>query len=108
MPEQHDPEQELGPKITSAFQDHAGAPGMQTTGLAREARRRVHRRRQAMSMAAGAVLVVAAVGGVWGLVGGGSPVTTSQSDSASEGKAVAPAERPSQGIVPNSEAVKDS
>ncbi|TCC10749.1 hypothetical protein [Kribbella soli] len=106
MPEQHDPEQELGPKITSAFQDHAGAQGMEKTGLAREARRRVHRRRQALSMAAGAVLVVAAVGGVWGLLGGESPVATS-SDSASEGKA-ASAERPSQGIVPNSESEKAS
>lgn len=106
MPEQHDPEQELGPKITSAFQDHAGAQGMETTGLAREARRRVHRRRQAMSMAAGAMLVVAAVGGVWGLLGGESPVATSHSDSASEGKAVAPAERPSQGIAPNTQSEK--
>lgn len=108
MPEQqHDPEQELGPKITSAFQDHAGAQGMQTTGLAREARRRVHRRRQAMSMAAGAVLVVAAVGGVWSLVGGESPVATSHSDSASEGKA-ATSGRPSQGILPNSQAESSS
>ncbi|MGW6198855.1 hypothetical protein ACWF0M_22105 [Kribbella sp. NPDC055110] len=106
MPEQHDPEQELGPKITSAFQDHAGAQGMQTTGLAREARRRVRRRRQALSMAAGAVLVVAAVGGVWGLVGGESPVATSHSDTAAgEGKAAAPG-RPSLGIVPKSEAEK--
>ncbi|WP_410785745.1 hypothetical protein [Kribbella sp. C-35] len=105
MPEQHDPEQELGPKITSAFQDHAGTQGMQKTGLAREARRRVHRRRQAMSMAAGAVLVVAAVGGVWGLLGGESPVSTSQSDSA--GKAEAP-EQPSQGVGPKSEVAKAS
>jgi hypothetical protein len=107
MPEQHDPEQELGPKITSAFQDHAGAQGMQTTGLAREARRRVHRRRTALSMAAGAVLVVVAVGGVWGLLGGESPVATSHSDSASEGGAVAP-EQPSQGVAPNSKAGKTS
>lgn len=88
MPE-HDPEQELGPKITSALQDHADLTGTQKTGLAREARRRVHRRRQAWSMAAGAVLVVAAVGGVWGLVGGGSPVSTSHSGAASA-PAVAP------------------
>ncbi|HET6743010.1 MAG TPA: hypothetical protein VFH76_28925, partial [Kribbella sp.] len=88
MPE-HDPEQELGPKITSALQDHAALTGTQKTGLAREARRRVHRRRQAWSMAAGAVLVVAAVGGVWGLVGGESPVGTSDS-SAGSAPAVAP------------------
>jgi hypothetical protein len=103
MPE-HDPEQELGPKITSAFQDHANTEGMQTTGLAREARRRVHRRRQAWSMAAGAVLVVAAIGGAWSLVGGESPVATSQSDSSSEGKAAGP-ERPSPGVAPNAEVV---
>jgi hypothetical protein len=54
-------------------------------------------------MAAAAVLVVAAVGGVWGLVGGGaSQVASSHSDSASEGKASA-AERPSQGIAPNAQ-----
>jgi hypothetical protein len=73
---------------------------MQTTGLAREARRRVHRRRQAWSVAAAAVLVAAAVGGVWNVIGNDSPVATSSSDSAGEGKAAAP-EQPSQGIRPN-------
>lgn len=97
MPE-HDPEQELGPKITSALQGHAGHPALQKTGLAREARRRVHRRRQAWSAAAAAVLVVAAVGGVWGVVGGESPVATSQGESASDG-AAAPS-RNTQGVVP--------
>ncbi|HWD79601.1 MAG TPA: hypothetical protein VG497_11980 [Kribbella sp.] len=87
MPEQ-DPEQELGPKISAALQDHAGLTGLQKTGLASEARRRVHRRRQAWSVAAGAVLVAAAVGGVWGLVGGESPVATSKGDA---GSAPAPA-----------------
>ena len=81
MPEQHDPEQELGPKITSAFQDHAGAPkGWETTVWPREARRRVGTavgRRCRWLL--GAMLVVAgAVGGVWGLLGAGeSPVATS-------------------------------
>jgi hypothetical protein len=88
MPE-HDPEQELGPKITSALHDHADLTGTQKTGLAREARRRVHRRRQAWSTAAGAVLVVAAVGGVWGLVGGEPQSTSSRSDAGSA-PAVAP------------------
>ena len=99
MPE-HDPERELGPKITSALQGHADTQGMQATDLAREARRRVHRRRQGMSVAAAAVLVAAAVGGVWSVMGNDSPVATSHSDSAGEGKAVAP-ERTSQGIQPN-------
>jgi hypothetical protein len=103
MPEQYDPEQELGPKISSAFQDQAGSQGMSTSGLAREARRRVRRRRQTLSMAAAAVLVVAAVGGVWGVLGGESPVAGS-SDSSSEGKAAAPEPRSSQGVVPNVEA----
>ena len=85
MPEQHDPEQELGPKIADCVPGPRRRPGDGATGMAREARRRVHRRRQAMSMAAVRLLVVAAVGGVWGLLGGASPVATSRSDSASEG-----------------------
>lgn len=100
MPE-HDPEQELGPKITSALQGHADTQGMQATGLAREARRRVHRRRQTWSVAAAAVLVAVAVGGVWNVVGNDAPVATSSSDSAGEGKAVAPEQQPSQGLRPN-------
>ena len=45
MPEhEHDPEQELGPKIASAFQSQADAQtGLQNGGLAREARRRVRK-----------------------------------------------------------------
>ncbi|WP_427888799.1 hypothetical protein ACQHIV_36035 [Kribbella sp. GL6] len=95
MPE-YDPEQELGPKITSAFQDHAGATGMQKSGLAREARRRVHRRRQAWSVAAGAVLVAVVGGGVWGLAGSESPVASSHSDT---GAAPAAGTAKSNGIV---------
>jgi hypothetical protein len=101
MPE-HDPEQELGPKITSALQGHADTQGMQKSGLAREARRRVHRRRQAWSVAAAAVLVAAAVGGVWNVMGSDSPVATSNSDSAGEGTAAARG-RPSQGVLPKAE-----
>lgn len=96
MPEQ-DPEQELGPKISAALQDHAGLTGFQKTGLAREARRRVHKRRQAWSVAAGAVLVAAAAGGVWGVVGGESPVATSKSDAGSS-HAVAPSQN-SEGMA---------
>ncbi|MFD7158249.1 hypothetical protein ACFV9C_26875 [Kribbella sp. NPDC059898] len=96
MPE-HDPEQELGPKITSAFHDHAGVTGMQKSGLAREARRRVHRRRQAWSVAAGAVLVAVVGGGVWGLAGSESPVASSHSDAGSA--AAAGTAKSNQGIV---------
>ena len=56
MPE-HDPEQELGPKITSALHHRAAAQGQQAGDLARVARRRVHRHRQAWSAAAAVVLV---------------------------------------------------
>jgi hypothetical protein len=101
MPE-HDPEQELGPKFTSALHNQAdGQSDLQTTGLAREARRRVHRRRQAWSVAAGAVLVAAAIGGVWSFGGGESPVATSNSDSSGDSKAAAP-NKP-QGVAPSSE-----
>ena len=103
MPE-HDPEQELGPKFTSALQGEADAQtSLQKSGMAREARRRVHRRRQAWSMAAGAVLVAVAIGGVWTLVGGESPVATSSNDSSGSGVAAAPS-RPSQGLVPSKQA----
>ncbi|MFF0340212.1 hypothetical protein [Kribbella sp. NPDC004875] len=99
MPE-HDPEQELGPKLTSALHSQADTQtGLQKTGLASEARRRVHRRRQAWSMAAGAVLVAAAVGGVWGLLGGESPVATGKSDSAGQGEGVAAPHRSTQGLA---------
>jgi hypothetical protein len=100
MPE-HDPEQELGPKFTSALQNQAGAEtGLQRTGLAQEARRRVRRRRQGWSMAAGAVLVAAAIGGVWGLVGGESPVATGSSNASGDSKAAAP-NSSVEGVVPS-------
>ncbi|TDW17076.1 hypothetical protein [Kribbella kalugense] len=100
MPE-HDPEQELGPKFTSALQNQAGAEaGLQKTGLAQEARRRVRRRRQGWSMAAGAVLVAAAIGGVWSLVGGESPVATGSSNTSGDSKAAAP-NRSFEGVMPS-------
>ncbi|GAA1562971.1 hypothetical protein GCM10009804_19580 [Kribbella hippodromi] len=81
MPE-HDPEQELGPKITSALQNQAhNQSGLQRNGLATEARRRVHRRRQGWLAVAGAVAVIV-VGGVGvNLLTNNSPVATSSSDS---------------------------
>jgi len=103
MPE-HDPEQELGPKFTSALHNQAaGQSELQTSGLAREARRRVRRRRQTWSVAAGAVLVAAAIGGVWSFAGGESPVATSNSDSSGDSKAAAPNTAP--GVAPSAEAV---
>ncbi|MFF0265017.1 hypothetical protein [Kribbella sp. NPDC004536] len=98
MPE-NDAEQELGPKISAALQDHAGLTGLQKTGLASEARRRVHKRRQAWSVAAGAVLVAAAAGGAWGMFGGEAPVANSRSDAGTAASAAAPSEN-SQGIAP--------
>jgi hypothetical protein len=84
MPE-HEPEQELGPKITSAFQSKAdGAIGLRVNGLASEARRRVRRRRQTMTMAAAAAVVAVAIGGVWNIVGDPSPVSTSSSGASKE------------------------
>ncbi|WP_371405135.1 hypothetical protein OHA10_05685 [Kribbella sp. NBC_00662] len=100
MPE-YDPEQELGPKFTSALHNQAGQSDLQKTGLAREARRRVHRRRQTWSVAAGVVLVAAAIGGVWSFAGGESPVATSNSDSSGDSKAAAP--NTAQGIAPSNE-----
>jgi hypothetical protein len=80
MPEHDEPEQELGPKIASAFQGKADAAiGLRANGLAGEARRRVRKRRQTMTMAAAAVLVVVGIGGVWNAVGGPGPVASSSS-----------------------------
>ncbi|MFI5690416.1 hypothetical protein ACIA58_01130 [Kribbella sp. NPDC051586] len=103
MPE-HDPEQELGPKFTAALHNQAAHQAAnqihpQNSGLAHEARRRVHRRRQGWSVAAGAVLVAAAIGGVWGLAGGESPVATSNNDSSGDSKAAAP--NTVQGVAPS-------
>jgi hypothetical protein len=84
MPE-HEPEQELGPKIADAFQDHADtATGLQGRGMAAEARRRVRKRRQALTMAAAAAVVAVVIGGVWNAVGDPSPVASSSGDSKAE------------------------
>jgi hypothetical protein len=99
MPE-HDPEQELGPKIASAFQSQADAQTeLRTGGLAREARRRVRKRRQALSMAAAAVVVAAAIGGVWNLASGESSVSSTASDSSGQSKAAVP-HKSTEGVAP--------
>jgi hypothetical protein len=87
MPE-NEPEQELGPKISEALRTKAGAarsPRGET--LAREARRRIRKRRQTLVAGAAAVVVAVAIGGVWTGVGGQSPVTTSGKESAAGGHA---------------------
>jgi hypothetical protein len=87
MPE-HEPEQELGPKIADAFQHQAGAAtGPRGSVLAAEARRRVRKRRQGMVMAAAAVVVAASIGGVWNVIGDPSPIASSSSDSSAESSA---------------------
>ncbi|WP_329003436.1 hypothetical protein OHA18_09040 [Kribbella sp. NBC_00709] len=107
MPE-HDPEQELGPKFTSALHNQAdNQSDLQKGGLAREARRRVHRRRQGWSVAAGAVLVAVAIGGVWGLAGGESPVATSDSSGSGDSKALVP-NKSVQGVDPSEASVPDT
>jgi hypothetical protein len=91
MPEQeheHESEQELGPRITNAFQHQAGAAtGPRGSALAAEARRRVRKRRQGMTMAAAAVVVALSIGGVWNAIGEPSPVASSASDSKGESSA---------------------
>jgi hypothetical protein len=85
MPE-NEPEQELGPKISEALRAKAGAarsPRGET--LAREARRRIRKRRQTLIAGATAVVVAAAIGGVWSTVGGPSPVATSNEHSSASG-----------------------
>lgn len=71
MPE-HDPEQELGPKFASAFQNRADATEVSGGRMAAVARGRVRRRRQAVMSSAAAVLVVVAIGGAWNLTGSSS------------------------------------
>lgn len=84
MPEQD--EHELGPKLADAFQSKAHTvEGLRSSGYAREARRRLHKRRQRLTMAAAAAVVVVAIGGVWGAVGAPSPIASSASDSAGSG-----------------------
>jgi len=84
MPE-HDPEQELGPKISSAFRSQADAASeLRGSGLAGEARRRVRKRRQALTMAAAAAVVAVAIGGVWNVAGSQSPSSSTAADSSSK------------------------
>ena len=84
MPE-HEPEQELGPKITDAFQHQAeAATGPRGSVLVAEARRRVRKRRQGLAMAAAAVVVALSIGGVWNAIGEPSPVASNASDSKGE------------------------
>ncbi|MFB6721876.1 hypothetical protein ACFCV3_17015 [Kribbella sp. NPDC056345] len=71
MPE-HDPEQELGPKFASAFQNRADATEVSSGRLAAVARGRVRRRRQALLSSAAVVLVVVAIGGSWNVFTGSS------------------------------------
>ena len=105
MPE-HDPEQELGPKIASAFQSQAEAQtGLRNDGLAREARRRVRKRRQNLTIAAAAVVVAAAIGGVWNLASGESPVASTASDSSGHSQASAP-DKSTEGMAPPKAAVR--
>jgi hypothetical protein len=99
MPE-HEPEQELGPKIADAFQHHADtATGLQGRGMAAEARRRVRKRRQALSMAAAAAVVAVAIGGVWNLASSDSPVASTAGDSSGQNEA-AGAGKATKGFVP--------
>jgi len=87
MPEpEYEPEQELGPKIADALQTKAhAARGLQSRGLAQVARKRVRRRRQTVIAGSAAVVVALSIGGVWGAIGGPSPVSTSASDSSAAG-----------------------
>ncbi|TWD79471.1 hypothetical protein FB561_0530 [Kribbella amoyensis] len=97
MPEpEYEPEQEFGPRIADAFQTKADAArGLRSRGLATEARRRVRKRRQALVAGSAAVVVAVAIGGVWGAIGGPSPVSTSASDnSAGSGQNKEAAPRP--------------
>ncbi|MDX6240008.1 MAG: hypothetical protein QOG10_4823 [Kribbellaceae bacterium] len=87
MPE-NEPEQELGPKISEALRTKAGAarsPRGET--MAREARRRIRKRRQTLVAGAAAVVVAVAIGGVWSAVGGQSPVATSSKQGTASGQA---------------------
>ncbi|WP_020388076.1 hypothetical protein [Kribbella catacumbae] len=77
-------EQELGPQLADAFQSKAHTvQGLRDRGLAREARRRVHKRRQTLIAGSAAVVVAVAIGGVWGAIGAPSPIPTSTGDNQS-------------------------
>ncbi|MET7277611.1 hypothetical protein ABZS29_05195 [Kribbella sp. NPDC005582] len=100
MPE-HDPEQELGPKFSSAFRSQADGTELPSSGLASVARRRVRRRRQAVMSTAAAVLAVVAVGGVWnGLLGSPSSSSDSAGGAAEDksGVAVSQPERTAEAV----------
>jgi hypothetical protein len=100
MPE-HEPEQELGPKIADAFQHQAGAStGPRGSVLAAEARRRVRKRRQGMVMAAAAVVVAVSIGGVWNVIGEPSPIASNAQDSKGESAAGEGSGSRSPGRVP--------
>ncbi|TDD60155.1 hypothetical protein E1263_12025 [Kribbella antibiotica] len=83
MPE-YDPEQELGPKFTSAFRGQAETTESQSGRLATVARLRVRRRRQAVMSSAAVVLVVVAIGGSWSVMSG---LTGSGPENSSAGQA---------------------
>jgi hypothetical protein len=87
MPEpEYGPEQELGPKIADALQTKAhAARGLQGRGLAQVARKRVRRRRQTLIAGSAAVVVAVSIGGVWGAIGGPSPISTSADSSSAAG-----------------------
>jgi hypothetical protein len=77
MPE-HEEEHELGSKLADAFQTKAHTvQGLRSQGMAGIARARVRRRRHTVITAAAAVVVAVSIGGVWGAIGGPSPVSTS-------------------------------
>lgn len=99
MPEpEYGPEQELGPRIADALQTKAHtARGLQARGLAQVARKRVRRRRQTLIAGSAAVVVAVSIGGVWGAIGGPSPVSTSASDSSAAGSG----EADSKGAAPS-------
>jgi hypothetical protein len=85
MPE-HDSEQELGPKIADAFQRRADAvSGLGSGGMAAQARRRVRKGRQNMVMAAAAVVVAGAIGGVWNAIGDQTPIASNAGDTQAGG-----------------------
>ncbi|MEV5964883.1 hypothetical protein AB0L70_24130 [Kribbella sp. NPDC051952] len=107
MPE-HDPEQELGPKIASAFQNRADSAGeLRSSGLAREARRRVHKRRQTLTVAAAAVLVVVAIGGGWNLANQPSQDASTASSAGDSKEGAGTPDKSIQGVLP-SEAARPS
>lgn len=107
MPEpDNGPEQELGPAISEAFQTKAdGVRGPRGRGLAAEARRRVHKRRQMLVAGAATVVVAVAIGGVWNVVGGSSPIATNSSDRSGEAAAPGSKQVPDAAGCPEQHAI---